>query len=275
MESLRPAFDSWPDGLLVVSKDGSIVDANPAAARILGSGVEDVRNGRMQDYAPPGADGEEVWTALREANTREAGISMTRPDGTVIEIEWASTPAITPGRCIVLLRDVTDRNRTAREASFRAELLDHVEASVVAVDPNGVITHWNKAAERLYGWTREEVLGRPARDVVVPAEARSTAAEVWATVREGRVWEGITKIRRREGEPLSVWNLDAPIRDASGAVEGYVGIAVDITDQKATFHGFLMASVWGGGLIVQTVGLLLLGGGMLIGAIRRRAERNS
>ena len=151
----------------------------------------------------------------------------------MIEAEWTATTGLVEGRNLVLIRDVTTKNRTARDASFQAEVLDHVEAAVVAIDPRGRITHWNKASARLYGWTRDEAIGRWVRDLVVPVEAESIADEVWATVQEGESWEGETLVRRRDGEPLAVWNLNAPILDAAGVVAGYVGIAVDISEQRA------------------------------------------
>ena len=233
LEWVRPALQGWPDGLLVIARNGRIVDANPAAARILGAPADELRDRRLQEFGPPDEDADELLRELCENGTRDAMTLLTRADGAVIEAEWTATAGLVEGRNLVLIRDVTARNRTARDASFQAEVLDHVEAAVVAIDPRGRITHWNKAAGRLYGWSRDEAIGRWVRDLVVPAEAESIANEVWATVQEGEAWEGETVVRRRDGEPLVVWNLNAPILDAAGEVAGYVGIAFDITERRA------------------------------------------
>ena len=59
-----------------------------------------------------------------------------------------------------VLNDVTDRIWAERELRFQGQLLDQAFAAVSATDPNGVITHWNRHAEELYGWARAEAIGR-------------------------------------------------------------------------------------------------------------------
>ena len=188
----------------------------------------------IQDFAAPDADGHELWDDFRAAGDSTTRTRpMRRADGTLIDVDVSASAGWVAGQSLILIRDATDRTHAEREAGFQANLLDHVEAAVVAVDPNGIITHWNRAAERLYGWARGDALGRVVRDVVVPADAGEAADVVTRAVLRGDVWEGEFEIRRRDGNTLTAWVLNAPLRDMAGKTIGYVGVAVDMTERRA------------------------------------------
>ena len=67
------------------------------------------------------------------------------------------------------LRDVTARRLAEDEAHLRGQLLDAVDAAVIATDLHAIVTHWSRGAERLYGWARAETVGRPLRPLTVDA----------------------------------------------------------------------------------------------------------
>jgi PAS domain S-box-containing protein len=91
----------------------------------------------------------------------------------------------------VYFRDVTERRQAAERLLFQAQLLEQVRAGVIATDLRGTVTHWNDYAEKLYGWSREEALGRNVAELVVgPAEAGS-ADGIMERLRAGDMWEGV------------------------------------------------------------------------------------
>ncbi len=119
-----------------------------------------------------------------------------------------------------------------RELRFQARLLDQVNCAVIATDPRGAITHWNRFAERLYGWSIDEVLGKNILDVTPPVESRTTAAEIMEELATKGSWSGEFTVRRKDGTIFPALVTDAMIRDDAGKTLGFVGISTDITDRK-------------------------------------------
>ena len=200
-DPLRALFQSALDAMLVLDDGARIVDANPAAAELCGEDRDDLIGRWLGDFTPPERRGRAA-AALGEGAGRGRPPRhgrLARADGSEREVEYHATANFLPGRHLWMVRDVTDRNRALREAQFHADLLDHVEAAVVAVDPKGRVTHWNAAAERLYGVPRAEALGRDVQELVVAEAPEDTAREVIRQVLGGDTWEGEFEVRRRGG----------------------------------------------------------------------------
>ena len=110
------------------------------------------------------------------------------------------------------------------------EVLDQVDLAVIATDAEGVITTFNARAEALLGWSREDVIGRPARDVTVPESERAPAKEVLATLQRGETWQGLFPLRRRDGSSVMAFMKDSPILDGDGKLVGMVAVAIEVSD---------------------------------------------
>jgi PAS domain S-box-containing protein len=119
-------------------------------------------------------------------------------------------------------------------AAYLAQLLDAVEQAVIATDPAGEIVFWNRCAERLYGWSAAEVLGRNVVEVVPSEMSREQAADLMERLRAGERWEGEFPVRRRDGSRFHAWVADVPVRDEAGRVMGIVGISTDLTQRNQT-----------------------------------------
>jgi PAS domain S-box-containing protein len=128
-------------------------------------------------------------------------------------------------------QDVTDAHRASDEIRTQARLLDAVGVSVIALDLDGRVTHWNAGAERLYGWTPDEALGRPARDLLVMQDDGESAEEIRETMMRTGSWEGRFPVLRRDGSVVEVDVRNALLRDPAGRPEGFVGVSVDAADR--------------------------------------------
>ncbi len=111
-------------------------------------------------------------------------------------------------------------------------VLDVLPSAIVATDIAGRIVLWNRQAQQLYGWTESEVLGRNAVDVLVPVEARDDANTIRQLLAAGESWQGDFTVRGRDGEPVRISVVDAPILDDAGRVIGMVGASEDVTDVR-------------------------------------------
>jgi PAS domain S-box-containing protein len=123
------------------------------------------------------------------------------------------------------VRTVSDRVLTVTPGA----VLDAVSRAVVATDPSGVIVGWNRAAEQLYGWAADEVLGRNVVDVLVPEESAGAAGEILEQVRLGAEWSGEFSTRHKDGRLRGVSVVDRAVLDDDGRVVAVVGESEDVS----------------------------------------------
>jgi PAS domain S-box-containing protein len=115
-------------------------------------------------------------------------------------------------------------------APSQGQVLDQVDLAVIATDADGVVTTWNGRAESLYGWTREEAIGRHVADLTVPEQSRRTAEEIMAAIQRGESWQGVFQVRRRDGSLFTAYVKDSPILDDQDGLIGIVGVSIEIGD---------------------------------------------
>jgi diguanylate cyclase (GGDEF)-like protein/PAS domain S-box-containing protein len=119
-------------------------------------------------------------------------------------------------------------------ASFQARLLDAVGQAIITTDPEGKVTCWNRAAEKLYGWSAEEVMGRLIMEVTLSKELAERAEEIMSELRAGRSWSGELEVRRKDGTTFTAQVTDTPVEDEEGALVAIIGVYTDITELKKT-----------------------------------------
>lgn len=129
--------------------------------------------------------------------------------------------------------EVGEAERAREEVRFQAELLDAVEQAVIATDPTGAIVYWNRFAERLYGWSSDEVLGCPVEEVTPAPSSEDEAAEILARLGRGESWSGRFRVRRRDGTDFLAQVWDSPVHDSKGELIGVVGVSYDCTAEEA------------------------------------------
>ena len=112
---------------------------------------------------------------------------------------------------------------TSTETFAATELLDALGKAVIATDLDGTVRFWNRAAERLYGWTAEEAVGENIANLSVPEVAQDVAEDIMETIRGGGSWSGGFLVRRKDGSMFPALVTDSGIyRD--GQLVGIVSI---------------------------------------------------
>jgi two-component system, sensor histidine kinase and response regulator len=135
-------------------------------------------------------------------------------------------------RYVSFLRDLRDRyRREAAEARLAALVQASVDA-IISVSTEGIITEWNPAAARLYGYTAEEAIGQPV-SMLTPPERTHEIAQFLARIRAGERIDGVQTVRQtKDGRLIEVLLNAAPIKDAAGTIIGTASIARDITGRR-------------------------------------------
>nr|WP_249420126.1 EAL domain-containing protein [Rhabdothermincola salaria] len=180
----------------------------------------------------------EAWTAVQgePGATSSAEMRLRHRDGgwRWMEVYLTNrTDHLGPDGVLSNMHDITE-SRAARDAMrFQAELLSSVGEVVIATDREARVTYWNSAAERLFGWSAREAIGRLAGDVAPVVEGAQHIDAATAAMRERRPWTDEIVVETRHGAqvPLSIHNT--PIVDDHGRVAGFIGVSSDITEKVA------------------------------------------
>ncbi len=130
------------------------------------------------------------------------------------------------------IRDITGRKKAEEENRFKANLLSTIGQAAVATDMNGIVNYWNRAAENIYGWTKDEALGKDIMDLTVSQATAGQGAEIREELRKGATWSGEFKVRKKDGTMFPALITNSPIHDEQNNLSGIIGISSDITEQK-------------------------------------------
>jgi PAS domain S-box-containing protein len=177
-------------------------------------GLGDPARSRTLEFEVLCKDGTTVWTESRFNGVRDSNGTLTG--------------------MIAVSRDITERRRaeeTLRDTSQTLRtIIDASVLAIVALDRDGLVTLWNNAATRLFGWTAEEVVGRPLP--IVPEDRRAEFDEGRARSFAGKDAIYETQRRRKDGSLVDVLRSSAAVVDPQGEVVGGMAIFVDITERK-------------------------------------------
>jgi PAS domain S-box-containing protein len=110
--------------------------------------------------------------------------------------------------------------------------LSAIKAAIIATDLSGVVIYWNPFAEKLYGWSQEEVLGRNIMDITVSSETEEEARKYMASVLAGNTWAGEFQVRSRNGSFVSALVTLSLVKDDDGEAVAVVGVSQDMEGLK-------------------------------------------
>ena len=128
--------------------------------------------------------------------------------------------------------DITERKRAEEKNLQLAALVESSDDAIVGLDLNRIITSWNKGAERMYGYSAEEIIGRPT-SLFIPPDLENETLSIRERINQGESIDHFETLRRRkDGTLVDVSLTFSPIWDAGGKLIGHASIARDITEQK-------------------------------------------
>jgi two-component system cell cycle sensor histidine kinase/response regulator CckA len=239
----RLLFESIPQPAWVFDAETlSFLTVNEAAVRHYGYTQEEFTAMTIKDIRPP----EEVQVLMDDLSKIRAGLvhgvtsKHRMKDGTEIYAEIITRDVIFSGRRarLVLATDVTERMRAEERLHEQAELLDHAQDAILVRDLEGHILFWNKSAERIYGWSADEVRGMNADNLLNQAPSPQLEEANRALAEKGE-WTGeVQQITRACNKILveSRWTL---VRDAKGRPKSILVVNSDITEKKRLDAQFL------------------------------------
>jgi PAS domain S-box-containing protein len=237
-------LNSLPVAVYMTDHAGRITFYNEAAADLWGHRPElgkDEWCGSWRLYWPDGRplphDQCPMAVALKERRQIKGAEAVAeRPDGVRVPFLAYPTPLYDKSGALVgavnTLVDITERKHAELASRQLALIVQDSDDAIVSKDLNGVITTWNRGAERLFGYTADEVIGQPIT-ILIPTNQQDEEATILERIRRGeRIDHYETVRRRKDGTLLDISLSISPVTTSAGGIIGASKIARDITERK-------------------------------------------
>jgi PAS domain S-box-containing protein len=253
-------LETLPDAIVAVDRDGTIVQVNTQTQELFGYLRDELIGQKVEMLVPESYrrhhhHHRESFAAAPKTRRMGANLDLygRRRNGSEFPVEISLSPVSTADGMFVLsaIRDISDRKRIAEElrraqeelhqrtaeqlGEYRtrlASIVDTSEDAIIGKDLNGIITSWNKGAERIYGYTPEEIVGKHI-SVLAPDDRPDEIPGILEKIARGEGIEHYESARlTKDGRQLDVSISVSPLRDAKGDIVGASAIVRDITAQK-------------------------------------------
>ncbi len=258
---LSPSIlEAVPDAVIAVNRQGVIIQANSQTEALFAYTREELIGQKIEILVPERqrpehARHQEEFHSRPKIRRMGSGLDLygRRRDGSEFPVEISLSPVATEGGTMVLsvIRDISDRkrieedlrraheeldrrkSRELRDSQNRLALIvDSSQDAIIGKNLDGIVTHWNKGAEQIYGYTAQEMIGRSI-SVLAPKERVDEIPTILQKIRGGQRVEYFESIRvTKDKRTLHVSISVSPIYDAEGHVVGASTIARDISSQK-------------------------------------------
>ena len=255
-------LEAIPDAIVAVNQAGIIVQVNSQTEDLFGYTRSELIGQRVELLVPERLRQEHHHHRDRfheQPRTRVMGAGLDlrgrRRDGSEFPVEISLSPVSTGDGVVVLsaIRDISDRKRIEeqlrraqqeltqrRERQLRdsenrlALIVNSSQDAIIGKNLDGIITHWNDGAERMYGYTADEMIGQPI-NLLAPADRKNEIPEILERIRRGERVEYFESVRvTKSGQRLDVSISVSPIHDSEDHIVGASIIARNVTNQKRT-----------------------------------------
>jgi len=234
----RQITENMQDLLVLTDENLEIKYASASYKPVLGYAPDEIIGKQAYDFVHPDDLSKVLETtaeAFKKKTTTTFEARVKGADGKYVLLEGTGKPLVDQDGnvtgVVMTSRDITERKKIEEQIQFHARLLNAIGQAVIATDTDGAIIYWNPAAEQLYGWKKDEVLGSNMVNLLM-GDKFQQLKEALDMFSRGKSWTGETIIKRRDGQVLSVIITATPITDDKGEMTGILGVSTDITEQK-------------------------------------------
>jgi PAS domain S-box-containing protein len=233
---LSDFFENAAVALHWVGPDGVILRVNQAELDMLGYSREEYVGHHVAEFhADPAVIEDSLARLTRGETVREYPARLRRKDGSLRDVRISSSALFEDGQFIhtrCFTRDVTEHTHAQEVRALWGAIVDSSDDAIISKDLNGIITSWNKSAERVFGYTASEAVGRPIT-MLIPADRLDEEPKILERLKAGERVDHFETVRvRKDGSLLDVSLTISPLKSADGRIAGASKIARDITERK-------------------------------------------
>jgi PAS domain S-box-containing protein len=236
---LAAIVDSSDDAIISKDLNGIVKTFNAAAERMFGYRAAEIIGKPIQTLIPADRQHEEaeILAKLRRGERIDHFETVrVRKDGTLIDISLSVSPiADASGKIVAaskIARDITDRKRRDAVEELLAAIVECSDDAIISQDLDGIVLSFNKAAERMFGYRPQEIIGRSIT-TLIPVERHDEEVAILDRLRRGERIDHYETVRvHKDGRLIDVFVSVSPLRDSTGKVIGASKVARDITERK-------------------------------------------
>ena len=226
-------FDYAPDGILVADSRSRYLDANASACRMLGYARNELIGLQAADIVAEREQphiGLALETIIAGAEYRREW-KFRRKDGTTFEADVIAT-TMPDGNLLGLIRDITERKKVEATVLQLANIVTYSDDAIIGKSLDSIITSWNAGAERIFGYTADEMVGSTITRII-PPERLPEEEMIMRRITQGESVEHFETLRQaKDGRLIDVSVTVSPVKDAAGRITGASKIVRDITAEK-------------------------------------------
>jgi len=237
---LAAVVESADEVILSKNLEGTITSWNRSAERVFGWSAAEAIGSHITLIVPDERHAEEEQALARIRRGEHVDsvetMRMTK-DRRLVDVAMSVSPVRDSlGHVVgasIMARDITERRHFDETRARLAAIVESSEDVIVSKNLDGIITSWNRAAERMFGWTAAEAVGQPIM-LIIPADRRAEEEGVLARIRRGEHIAHFDTVRRTKGGGLVEVSVTvSPVRDSTGRIVGASKITRDITAEAA------------------------------------------
>jgi PAS domain S-box-containing protein len=238
---LQAILDNVLDSIIMIDAVGTIVSTNAAVAKMFGYPAEELLGKNIKILMPePNRSNHDGHLARYQSTGMTKAIGVGRElegltqSGKVFPMDLTITElSLEGGRMFVgLIRDISERRQAEVMRDRFAAVVDSSDDAIISKTLEGVITAWNRGAEKVFGYSASEIVGQPML-LLLPPDRLEEESEILASIGRGQSIEHFETVRvRKDGTKIDVSVTLSPIRDSNGVIAGASKIARDITEHK-------------------------------------------
>jgi PAS domain S-box-containing protein len=219
-----------------VGPDGIILWANSAELQMLGYSSDEYFGRHIADFHADQSVTDDILKRLTRGETlTDYEARLRRKDGSIRDVLINSSAFCENGKFIhsgCFTRDITDSKRGADATQRLASIVEGSDDAIISKDLNGVITSWNKGAERIFGHLAQDAIGKHI-SILIPPDRLDEEPAIIERIRRGERIDHYETVRQRKhGSRIDVSLTVSPVRDGNGKVAGASKIVRDITERK-------------------------------------------
>jgi len=231
--------DSTDDAIVTKSLDGTIRSWNKGAEKIFGYTSREAIGKPILLLFPKDRYPEEseIISMIRSGKLIDHYETVrVRKDGRLIDVSVTISPLFDANGGVVgatkVARDITEQKRKAELRSHLASIIESSDDAIISKTREGIIESWNRGAEKIFGYTAQEAIGKPIL-MIVPPDRKYEEADILARICRGERIDHFETVRvRKDGSLIDVSVTISPIVNAEGKVVGASKVARDISEQK-------------------------------------------
>ena len=239
-KQFRSLLDAAPDATIIVNEKGKIHLVNSRAERLFGYAKEEMIDKPVEILIPEKFREQHLskrYDFTNAEKTRHMGemdLLALKKDGTIFPVDISLHPIYSDEGMLISasVRDITLRKQELERLELLSRQINQANDAIYTVDANNNIKSWNRGAEKLYGFSSEEAIGKNSCELlqtdVTPEEMKNAYGEV----AEKNYWSGEIKRKTKSGKDICVYNSATAMRDKEGTITGYIAVSLDISEHK-------------------------------------------